>query len=115
MLPKARRLSSSAFASASRGTFYHAAHFTLKVSRVSDSIPSRFACVVSKKIDTRAVKRNVVRRRCMNCLRPKIASLPAGLICIFSAKKGVLELSYKDFDLEISSLLAKAFNKNLVK
>jgi|GEM_PF-5735618 len=62
------------------------------------------ACVVSKKIATKAVKRNLIKRRCRASLAPHLAALPAATY-LFQAKKDSARASYAEIHSDIELIV----------
>jgi len=68
---------------------------------------SRFAFVISTKIDKRATKRNLVKRRLREIVRSKLSKINIGYDILVIAQKGIVDLSYQDLEKELISLLRK--------
>lgn len=108
MLPKQHRVPRAIFSTViRRGNGAHSAHFSLKTLTVDDSKPARFSFVISKKVDKRAVKRNLMRRRLSAVIAELLPSLPAGIVGIFFAKPRSQALAFKDIEEEIRFLVKK--------
>jgi ribonuclease P protein component len=69
---------------------------------------SRFAVVVAKKVDKRAVRRNLIRRRTSEIIRLGQEKIKTGFDLVFIAKPAVLDKSYKEIEDDIIILLDKA-------
>lgn len=69
---------------------------------------SRFAVVVAKKVDKRAVRRNLIRRRAGEIIRLGRGKIKTGFDFIFIAKPAVLAKTYKEIGDDIIGLLDKA-------
>jgi ribonuclease P protein component len=80
--------------------------FTLKVNENGLSF-NRFAIIVSKKVDKRAVIRNRIRRLISSCLEEVYNKLQQGKDTIFIVKRGAINKSRQDFFKEIESVLEK--------
>ena len=84
----------------------HGAFFTLSIAAHPEP-GKRYACVVSKKVATHAVDRNLVKRRCRHALRALvIPSRPLALV--FSAKKSARDATYHEIAEDIKKLLNSA-------
>ncbi len=81
-------------------------HLVLKSLR-NDLTISRFAFVISVKIDKRATKRNLVKRRLREIIRLRLPKTKPGYDILIIAQKGILDLSYKEIEEELLSLLKK--------
>ena len=84
-----------------QGRSYKTGHFVFKFLP-SLSEDSKFAAVVSKKITSKAVKRNKLRRQITESLRKKINSLKKPVVCLVILKKGSPDvMEYHVIDAEI--------------
>lgn len=84
----------------------HGIVFSLSVAPLSASTRAKFACVVSKRIASRAVDRNTLKRRCRAALQPVSAQLsPAAYV--FTAKREAAAASYAAVREDIQSLLGR--------
>ena len=109
MLPKSQKISRSLF----KNTFNKkkniaSTFFSLGFCKESKLAPARFSFVVSKKIASRAVKRNVLKRRGYSFLQKNKKNINPSFVVIFFLKKGVEKLSMAEFHKEIFLLLKKA-------
>lgn len=103
MFPKKQRVTKDTFEkSAKTGSRKAGLHFSLTITPSPDAI-SRFAVVVSKKVAPTAVERNKTRRRVFGALEAMSPIQPATYI--FFAKKGAPELSYKNLEAEVRTLI----------
>ena len=68
---------------------------------------SRFAFVISTKIDKRATKRNLVKRRLREIIRLNLKNMKSGYDILIIAKKGIVEKSYQELEKELSYLLKR--------
>lgn len=70
---------------------------------------SRVAVVVSKKIFKSAVKRNRIRRRVYECIRPKLNYFNDSYDIVFVIISGdILNTSYKEINNQIDQVLKQA-------
>jgi len=82
--------------------------FSLLIFDLGDRVPSRFAFIVSTKINKRATKRNRVKRllrQVINLLVPKIKE---GRIVLFLAKKKLLGKNLEMIGKEVERMLRKS-------
>ena len=75
-----------------------------------DASESSFAVVMSKKIASKAVKRNFLRRRMYSALREIRDSQNNKYLGIFFMKQDALNLKYSDLKKEIILMLNKTKN-----
>ena len=83
-----------------KGKTYKTSHFVFKFLP-SISEDSKFAAVVSKKIATKAVNRNKLRRQITESLRTNLSILKKPIVCLVIMKKGSPEsLDYSIIDMQ---------------
>jgi ribonuclease P protein component len=68
---------------------------------------SRFSFVISTKVDKRAVKRNLVKRRLREIVRLRLKKIRAGYDIVFIAQKGIVDQSYNDLEKQVEFLFKK--------
>ena len=108
MLPRSQRVSKTLFETTMRASkTYHSPFLSIRVGFNTESV-SRFSCVVSKKIDKRAVRRNALRRNMYNVLGNLVYKTPKGCVVLVFAKKGCELLKIEDLQKEIELLLDRA-------
>lgn len=109
MFPSSRRIARSEFPSPLpfRG-MPHTTHFSLVVVPQKKKGPTKFSFVISSKIARRATARNRTRRRGYGAVRAILPNVVPAHLCIFFAKKGAAEISYKILEKEVTELLEKA-------
>ncbi len=92
-----------------KGSVIRTKNFSLKYITNPIRQQSRLAIVVSKKIDKRAVKRNLIRRRFYNIIHPLIKDFNQiyDLVFIIHSDK-VLDFDYQTLTSKISDSLTKA-------
>jgi ribonuclease P protein component len=73
---------------------------------------SRSAFSISKKISKKAVYRNKIKRRLSSIFYKKKSSIKVGFDFLFVAKKGILELDYKELENNFNLLIKKAGLEN---
>ena len=86
---------------------FHSPFLLARVAQNSED-KSRFSCVVSKKIDKRAVKRNLLRRNMYNVLGEIGPEIKQNCIALIFAKKGCESLEYKELKDEVRLMLGRA-------
>ncbi|MCJ7804290.1 ribonuclease P protein component [Patescibacteria group bacterium] len=69
---------------------------------------SRFAVIVSNKIDKRAVKRNKIRRLINEVLKSLWPKIKTGVEGVFLVKKTATEATFEEIKNEIEKLFKKA-------
>ncbi len=115
MLPRTQRVSKRLFEEAlKKAKKLHGAHLTLALSKGESG--TRCAFVVSKKVASKAVKRNWLRRRLFVMYRGYNKQIPAGFILMFFVKKAPSTYTAKDmlvYKEDMRLLLEKAFNISL--
>ena len=80
--------------------------FTIKVKENRFSF-NRFAIIVSKKVDKRAVVRNRIKRLINSCIEELRESLKQGQDMIFIVKREAINKSREDFFQAIKYILGK--------
>ncbi len=78
--------------------------FSISYSKSSEK--ARISCVVSKKVSPSAVKRNLVRRRIYEAIRPVLTAESSGTVVVY-AKKPVILSKFKDLLEDLTSALSK--------
>lgn len=104
MLPRSNRVNKDLF----NEVFASGSRFkgqALSLTYSPHTTDTRCAVVVSKKLEKRAVKRNMLRRKVKACLITLIPSLPKG-IYIFFVQKNIKEMSHEDLCSEIKKLIS---------
>lgn len=72
------------------------------------SSSTRVAIVVSKKISTKATKRNLYKRRLWGCVRANQQLLPlSNYHVVISAQPRIKETSFKELNQEVADLINK--------
>ncbi len=79
----------------------------MRVGKNTES-KSRFASVVSKKVDGSAVVRNALRRKMYSALAEEMPSIKSGFVVLVFAKKGSENLSFQILKNEVEGLLDRA-------
>lgn len=92
-----------------RGRSFFAPTIQCKIVAVSDpAAPTKIAVVIGTKVDKRAVRRNLWKRRTREILRAHIAEIMPGLDIVVSAKKGAVDVSFADMEKMLVGLLRSA-------
>ena len=89
---------------------FYAPHITLRVLSYTDfeKYPSAFSFVVSSKVARKATERNRLKRRGYAIIQKQFECIKPNHNCVFFFKKHAAELSFKDVEQEITTLLIKA-------
>lgn len=82
--------------------------FGLLVFNLEDQRPSRFAFIVSTKIDKRAVRRNQIRRNLKAALKEDLPIIKNGWLVLFLAKKKLLNQDLEIIKKEVKRIIRKA-------
>ena len=85
---------------------FHSPHFFVRIKNGASSEGVKVAAVVSARVEKKAVKRNLLRRRMYEALRSHLPTL-CGSRLVITAKKGAPALSFKELQSELSALLAR--------
>jgi ribonuclease P protein component len=78
--------------------------FTLKVSNSSNDYP-RFAFIVSKRLDKRAVARNELRRRFRSVIEENLESFGRNRDFVFYLKPGAIQAKREEILTEIGKII----------
>jgi ribonuclease P protein component len=111
MIPSKRKVTTGLFKFViEKGRSYHTEYFSLRVfSNNSNSLDlARFSVAVSKKVDKKAVGRNILKRRLYKIVEPLLFSAKSGSLCVFFVKK---KFNTKETPLvseEVAATLKKA-------
>lgn len=110
MLPKKRRIPRSLFPQTINGSyFFNSKSLNLRVYKSADEKkPSKVSFITSKKVSSKAVERNLVRRRGYSIFKPLMENIKPSLLLIFALKKEVISVTFEDLKAEINDLLRKA-------
>jgi ribonuclease P protein component len=110
MLAKKIRIKKSDFTELLRsGRSFYSDNFILKAMKAKNiAETSRFAVIISKKVASKAVTRNFLKRRSKYALMKKLMIIKKGFIIALWIKKDLSQLKYKNFEAEIISLLEQA-------
>ncbi len=108
MLPKNKRVSKEVFYCVLKNSkTFHSNNITLRVLKSSHNI-TKFSFIVSRKVSSKAPKRNLLRRRGSSVVAKLDKKIKNGFICIFYIKKGAVIISYSKIEEEIVFLIKKA-------
>jgi len=109
MLPKDRRIKKSLFPKIiEEGANFFYPYFSLKISQIDPSLPSKFSFVVSAKVKNSAVARNLLKRRARNIIKERLNKIKLGYALIFFFKKPVNDLKFSQLENEIDKALLKS-------
>ena len=111
MLPKENRLPlrTEFLRLKKEGLYCSSQNFNLLYVVEKDEIASpRFAFVVSKKIDKRAVIRNRIRRHLSEAIYPLLPKLKKGTSGIFLVKRSLTERAFPEIKTELGKLFKEA-------
>lgn len=90
----------------SKGRYSYSAELTLKYLPNNTNV-SRFAIVVSTKVDKRAVQRNRLKRRLREILRLNLQQIKPGWDILVITKQKALSLDYGQLQEALLSLIKK--------
>ena len=108
MLPSKIRIKRSDFKLLKeKGFYFDSKNISLKIYKNSENI-NKFTFICSRKVEKKAVLRNLLRRRGYSIVRDYLKKLDIGFYFIFSFKKGVSSLSFVDLKKEIENLFVLA-------
>jgi ribonuclease P protein component len=108
MIPKNNRVGKHLFDEVfSLGRTEHGEFLYLKYIKTEKPI-SKVSVVVPKKIASRAVSRNSIRRKIQGCILPLLPVIKPYYACIFFLKKNILKTNQEDICNEVQELLKKA-------
>ncbi|KKT62104.1 MAG: ribonuclease P protein component [Candidatus Vogelbacteria bacterium RIFOXYD2_FULL_44_9] len=111
MLPKKQRIKKGDFAELIRsGRSFYSPNLTLRAMKDNREVKTKslMAVVVSKKVATKAVTRNFLKRRLKYALVKKSKELRNGFLIAFWLKKDLSKTKYADFEAEVVALLKQA-------
>lgn len=113
MLPKKNRLNlkKETFFKRKNNLFYNGFLFGVSFLK-ENSQPSKFAFLVSKKIDKRATKRNRIKRLLAAAVREFLPQIKDGFKFVFLVKKEILDKDFWEIKKEVKNFLEK---NNLLK
>ncbi len=102
MLPKRNRLKTEDFKDMRKMRTMHAPHFFLRIGPLS-SAENKAAVIVGSSTYKKAVDRNLLRRRMYHVLKKHFPLLKGVTTVTF--KKGALDLSFRELEAELLTLL----------
>jgi ribonuclease P protein component len=111
MLPSAHRLRKTKEIEHvwKRGRSFFAPTIQCKIVAANDrTAPTKIAFVIGTKVEKRAVKRNLWKRRAREIIRAHVSEIMPGLDIVISAKKGAIEMSFADMEKTLLGLLRSA-------
>lgn len=104
MLKRVYRLGKTA--RTARGRVYKGQFFNLRIAK-NNLLHNRYAFVVSKKVDKRAVIRNKVKRRLSLCIEKMFHKIKTGYDFVFYVKKEAVSQTPEDLCLDVKTALEK--------
>ncbi|OHA17146.1 MAG: ribonuclease P protein component [Candidatus Taylorbacteria bacterium RIFCSPLOWO2_02_FULL_43_11] len=109
MIPKSQRLHKKAFAEVFKnGKRGISGFFSLYYSPIQKSGGRHFAVVVPKKISSKAVSRNKIRRRIYHILHQKYGNTSgSSMAIVLILRKNVVSTPFSSVKSEVESLLSK--------
>lgn len=110
MLPKERRIEKRLFPKLMKeGANFFYPYFSIKVTPLgSPTLPSKFSFVVSSKVISGAVGRNLLKRRARAIIRKHLNSVKLGYAIVFFFKKPVNTLKFSQLEEEVIKSLTKS-------
>ena len=123
MLPRARRVGTAAFPIILRqGSVWHSPILSLRVwfssnnniRRLKTTFPARFSVIVSHKVSTKAVERNLWKRRSRAIISKFKDQIKNNYYCLLYLKPTIKTLSFKQLSDSIKDIFnrAKLFTTN---
>ena len=103
-MPRANRLTGAEMRSTRPARRVGGALFSVSAS--SGGTKARFGIVVSKKVATRAVDRNLIKRRSRNVLQKYMQTVPPGAY-IFIAKRASSKATFSELERDIAALVRR--------
>lgn len=89
-----------------KGKIYNGQFFTLRIAK-NGLFHNRYAFIVSKKIDKRAVVRNKIKRKLRSCIEKMFNKIKTGYDFAFYVKKLAASQALADLYLDVEAVLAK--------
>ena len=89
-----------------KGKNYNGQFFTLRSAK-NGLFYNRYAFVVSKKIDKRAVVRNKTKRKLRSCIEKMFDKIKTGYDFVFYVKKVAASQTLKELYLDVKTVLGK--------
>jgi len=85
----------------------HGAFFTLSISSLNADTETKYACIVSKKVASKAVERNRIKRLCREATRIGLSSSAQPRALVLHAKRAAKGVSSGELRRDVSVLLKK--------
>lgn len=102
MLSKKRRVSRKLFDEVFPKTrIYSTDFFTIRYATTEEERETRFSIIVSKKVSSKAVRRNFIKRRIASVLKSMESGIKNSYIVLIFCKKKTLDASFGDLREEI--------------
>lgn len=108
MLPKEKRLTSTRDYKRvyQKGLFFSVSLFNLNALPNKTSL-TRVGVVVNKKVASKAVQRNQIKRRLREAVGKNYNKIPSGYDMIVSAKGGAVKATFADFEAELKKAIER--------
>lgn len=85
---------------------YSLPYFNVKIAKNKEEI-SRFAFIVSKRVDRRSTARNALKRKLRSCVEEIFDSIRSGNDFIFYPKQEAIKITREQFLEEVKSFLTR--------
>ncbi|MDP3996560.1 MAG: ribonuclease P protein component [bacterium] len=109
MLPKSKRVSTALFNQVLRSGFrFDSVFLTFRLLKLENDKEKRFTVAVPKRLASKAVYRNKIKRKAMAVLRVVFPVIKSGFAGIFFLKRDISDLQRDDLEGEMKNLLGKA-------
>ncbi len=110
MLSKKQRVNQKNFPTFfDKNNSFYSKNITLKFTHNKQNLEkTKFCFIISKKVSTKANKRNLIRRRLKFVILKNNSKIKNGFICVFYIKKTIVNPSYSEIEKEVLFLLKKA-------
>ncbi|HWO07721.1 MAG TPA: ribonuclease P protein component [Candidatus Paceibacterota bacterium] len=107
-MPKHNHLSRTDFKQMRGFKRLHGRLFSLAFGMIPGRDTQGAACVVSKKVASKAARRNSVKRRCRAVLSAVLKKMPVPFTVVCVAKQGAAAASFTEIRSDIEGLVARA-------
>jgi ribonuclease P protein component len=111
MLKKQNRLTKKLFSQTKKNKLYEEGFFSFRFTYVEVLEIAKASCVVSKKVEKKAVNRNKIKRRVYSVLCDILKKYQSGFIVVVYPKKNFLEYKQQDFESVFNKKISEILNK----
>ncbi|SRR5258708_1240779 len=80
--------------------------FTISFLNKKDEENPRIGFIVSKKISTKAVERNKIKRTLREIIRKNISYMKTGMDYVIIVKPGILHISHDKLEIELKNVIS---------